>query len=64
MPWVTKVVTWIAVVAVMVLAIVLPVIIVTGMFGGYPLAGTIALVGLVLLALGVAWYVRTHGRAT
>jgi uncharacterized membrane protein len=56
-----KVVTWIAVVAVVILAILLPVIVVTGMFGGEPLAGTVALIGMVLLAFGVAWYVRSHG---
>ena len=42
------------------LAILLPVIVVTGMFGGEPLAGTVALIGMVLLAFGVAWYVRIH----
>jgi uncharacterized membrane protein len=52
---------WIAVAAIVVLAILLPVVVVTGMFGGKPLAGTIALVGLILLAFGVAWYVHTHG---
>jgi hypothetical protein len=60
---VMKLLVWIAVVAVVILAIVLPVVVVTGMFGGHPLAGTIALIGLVLLAFGVAWYVQTHGRA-
>jgi uncharacterized membrane protein len=55
-----KVLTWIAIAAVVILAILLPVIIVTGMFGGEPLAGTVALIGMVLLALGVAWYVRTR----
>ena len=54
-----KVLTWVAVDAVVILAILLPVIIVTGMFGGEPLAGTVALIGMVLLAFGVAWYVRT-----
>jgi uncharacterized membrane protein len=57
---VRKVLTWIAITAVVILAIVLPVIIVTGMFGGEPLAGTVALIGMVLLAFGVAWYVRTR----
>jgi hypothetical protein len=42
------------------LAILLPVIVVTGMLGGNPQAGTIALIGVVLLAFGVAWYVRSH----
>lgn len=55
-----KVSTWIAIVAVVILAILLPVIIVTGMFGGEPLAGTVALIGMVLLAFGVAWYVRSR----
>jgi uncharacterized membrane protein len=64
MPWVTKALTWIAVAAIVILAVLLPVIIVTGMFGGHPLAGTVALVGLVLLAAGVAWYVRSYGRET
>jgi hypothetical protein len=41
------------------LAILLPVL-VTGVFGGQPLAGTLALVGLVLLAFGVAWYLRAR----
>jgi uncharacterized membrane protein len=57
---VRKVLTWIAITAVVILAILLPVIIVTGMFGGEPLAGTVALIGMVLLAFGVAWYVRTR----
>jgi uncharacterized membrane protein len=52
---------WIAIASVVTLAILLPVIVVTGMFGGKPLAGTVALIGLVLLAFGVAWYVRTRG---
>ena len=56
-----KALTWIAVAGVVILAILLPVIIVTGMFGGEPLAGTVALIGMVLLAFGVAWYVRTRG---
>jgi uncharacterized membrane protein len=55
-----KVLTWIAITAVVILAILLPVLVVTGMFGGQPLAGTVALIGMVLLAFGVAWYVRTH----
>ena len=55
-----KVSTWIAIAAVVILAILLPVIIVTGMFGGEPLAGTVALIGMILLAFGVAWYVRSH----
>ena len=55
-----KVLTWIAIAAVVILAILLPVLVVTGMFGGEPLAGTVALIGMVLLAFGVAWYVRTH----
>jgi hypothetical protein len=49
-----------AIATVVTLAILLPVIIVTGMFGGEPLAGTVALIGMVLLAFGVAWYVRTR----
>jgi hypothetical protein len=61
---VTRALVWVAVIVVVVLAIVLPVIIVTGLFGGQPLMGTIALVGLVLLAFGVAWYVRNHGKMT
>jgi uncharacterized membrane protein len=56
-----KVLIWIAIAAVVSLAILLPVIVVTGMFGGKPVAGTIALIGLVLLAFGVAWYVRSRG---
>jgi uncharacterized membrane protein len=56
-----KVLIWIAIAAVVSLAILLPVIVVTGMFGGEPVAGTIALIGLVLLAFGVAWYVRSRG---
>jgi hypothetical protein len=28
------------------------------MFGGEPLAGTVGLIGMVLLAFGVVWYVR------
>ena len=60
METIRKVATWIAITAVVILAILLPVIIVTGMLGGQPLAGTVALIGMVLLALGVAWYVRSH----
>ncbi len=56
-----KMFIWIAIAAVVILAIFLPIIVVTGMFGGKPLAGTVALVGIVLLAFGVAWYVRTRG---
>jgi uncharacterized membrane protein len=55
-----RVLTWVAIAAVVSLAILLPVIVVTGMFGGEPLAGTVALIGMVLLAVGVAWYVRTR----
>jgi hypothetical protein len=58
---VLRVLVWIAVMAIVGLAILLPVIIVTGMFGGRPLWGTVALIGLMGLALGVAWYVRTRG---
>jgi hypothetical protein len=50
---------WIVVIALVALAILLPTIIVTGLFGGAPLAGAVALVGLILLAFGVAWYVRS-----
>jgi hypothetical protein len=57
---VRKVLTWITIATVVILAILLPVIIVTGMFGGEPLAGTVALIGMVLLAFGVAWYVRNR----
>jgi hypothetical protein len=56
-----NVLIWLAISVVIVLAILLPVIIVTGMFGGEPLAGTVALLGLMLLAFGVTWYVRTRG---
>ena len=56
---VKKLLIWSSITAVILLAILLPVIVVTGMFGGQPLAGTIALTGLVLLAFGVTWYVRT-----
>jgi TRAP-type C4-dicarboxylate transport system permease small subunit len=56
-----KVLIWIAVIALVALVILLPVIIITGMFGGDPLAGMIALASLTLFAFGVAWYVRTHG---
>jgi uncharacterized membrane protein len=55
-----KVLTWIAIVAVVIMAILLPVLVVTGMLGNQPLAGTAALIGMVLLAFGVAWYVRSH----
>jgi uncharacterized membrane protein len=55
-----KVLIWIAIIAVVILAILLPILVVTGMFGGQPLAGTLALIGMVLLAFGVAWFVRTH----
>jgi uncharacterized membrane protein len=56
-----KVLTWVTIAVVVILAVLLPVIVVTGMFGGKPLAGTVALIGMVLLAFGVAWYVRRHG---
>jgi hypothetical protein len=56
-----KLLIWLAISALVILAILLPVIVVTGMFGGEPLAGTVALIGLVLLAFGVAWYVRARG---
>ena len=59
MDTVKKLLIWIAVAIIVLLAVLLPVIIITGMFGGEPLAGTIALIALVLLAFGVAWYVRT-----
>jgi TRAP-type C4-dicarboxylate transport system permease small subunit len=62
MDTVKRLLIWIAVAALVVLAVLLPVVVVTGMFGGKPLAGTIALVGLMLLAFGVAWYVHTHAR--
>jgi hypothetical protein len=62
MDTVRKLLIWSAIAALVSLAIVLPVIVVTGMFGGKPLAGTVALIGLVLLAFGVAWYVRTRGQ--
>ena len=55
-----KVLTWMAVAAVVLLAMVLPVVVVTGMFGGQPWAGTLPLLGMILLAFGVAWYVRNH----
>ena len=55
-----KALVWIAVGVVVVLAILLPVVIVTGMFGAQPWAGTIAFVGLIMLAFGVAWYVGTR----
>jgi hypothetical protein len=58
-----KVLVWMAISAVVILAVLLPVIIVTGMFGGAPLAGTLALIGMALLAFGVAWYVRAQGGA-
>jgi hypothetical protein len=54
-----KLVIWMAIAGLVVLAILLPVL-VTGVFGGQPLAGTLALVGLVLLAFGVAWYLRAR----
>jgi hypothetical protein len=55
-----RVLTWIAIAAVICLAILLPVIVVTGLFGGEPLAGTVGLIGMVLLAFGVVWYVRSR----
>jgi uncharacterized membrane protein len=55
-----QVLTWIAIVAVVIMAVLLPVLVVTGMFGNQPLAGTVAFIGMVLLAFGVAWYVRSH----
>lgn len=56
-----RVLVWMAVITLVALAILLPVVIVTGMFGGQPLWRTVALIGLMGLALGVAWYVRTRG---
>jgi uncharacterized membrane protein len=55
-----RVLAWVAIAAVICLAILLPVIVVTGMFGGEPLAGTVGLIGMVLLAFGVVWYVRSR----
>ncbi len=55
-----KVLTWVAIAVVVILAILLPVIIVTGIVGADSLAGTVALIGMVLLAFGVAWFVRIH----
>jgi uncharacterized membrane protein len=55
-----KVLTWIAIAAIVILAILLPVIIVTGIVGADSLAGTVALIGMVLLAFGVSWFVRIH----
>jgi uncharacterized membrane protein len=55
-----KVLVWTAIAVVVILAILLPVVVMTGMLGGEPLAGTLALIGMVLLAFGVAWYVRSH----
>jgi uncharacterized membrane protein len=60
MDTVKKLLIWSAIAALVLLAILLPVIVVTGMLGGNPQAGTIALIGVVLLAFGVAWYVRSH----
>jgi hypothetical protein len=60
---IVKLLVWLVVVAVVALAITLPVIVVTSVVGGHPTTGTIGLIGLVLLAFGVAWYVRTRGRA-
>jgi hypothetical protein len=54
-----KLFIWMAVAGLVVLAILLPVL-VAGVFGDHPLAGTFALVGLVLLAFGVAWYLRAQ----
>jgi hypothetical protein len=64
MDTIKKLLIWSAITALVLLAILLPVIVVTGMFGGKPLAGTIALIGLVLLAFGVAWYVRAHDQSS
>jgi uncharacterized membrane protein len=55
-----KVLTWVAIAVVVILAILLPVIIVTGIVGADSLAGTVALIGMVLLAFGVSWFVRIH----
>jgi len=55
-----KLFIWSGIAALVLLAILLPVIVVTGMFGGKPLAGTVGLIGLVMLAFGVAWYVRSQ----
>ena len=55
-----KLLIWMAIAGLVVLAILLPVL-VAGVFGDQPLAGTFALVGLALLAFGVAWYLRTRG---
>lgn len=54
-----KLIIWIGIVTVVILAVLLPMI-VTGMFGGQPLVGSIGLIGLVLLAGSVAWYVRAR----
>lgn len=57
-----KVLIWVAITVLVLLAILLPVIIVTGMFGGAPLGGIVALIGVMLLAYGVVWFVRVQGR--
>jgi uncharacterized membrane protein len=64
MDTVKRLLIWSAIAALVLLAILLPVIVVTGMFGGNPRAGTIALIGVVLLAFGVAWYVRSHDQGS
>jgi hypothetical protein len=55
-----KLFIWMASAGLTILAILLPIVVVTDVFGGHPLAAPLALVGLVLLAFGVAWYVRTR----
>jgi hypothetical protein len=57
---VKKLMIWSGILVVVILAILLPMIIVTDLFGGQPLAGSIALIGLVFLAFSAARYVRTR----
>jgi len=52
-----KALVWTAVITLVAFAILLPMVIVTSTFAGQPLWRTIALIGLMGLALGVALYV-------
>jgi hypothetical protein len=64
MDTIKTVLIWGAIAALVLLAVFLPVIVVTGMLGENPVVGTIALIGVVLLAFGVARYVRSHSQGS
>lgn len=57
-----KLLRWLAVTLIVLLVILLPVVLVTGMFGGAPFGNIVALIGVMLLAYGVMWFVWGRSR--